>query len=119
MRKPATTAVPVHPLLAERYFGQGLDAFWQRRYAEAEKAFKQAVANFDQDARYQYFLGLARYQQGGKAKREAARYDFGQGARLEAASRPNRVEVNASLERLQGELRQVLDRYRQKAGAAE
>jgi hypothetical protein len=113
------TLARYNPLLAERYFGQGLDAFWQCRYAEAEKAFKQAVANFDQDARYQYFLGLARWQQGGKAKREAARFDFGQGARLEAANRPNRVEVNASLERLQGDLRQVLDRYRQKAGAAE
>ena len=113
------TMARYNPLLAERYFGQGLEAFWQRRYPEAEKAFKQAVANYDQDARYQYYLGLSRYQQGGKAKREAARYDFGQGARLEAANRPNATEVNASLERLQGPLRQTLDRYRQKAGAAE
>ena len=77
------------------------------------------MSYFDQDARYQYFLGLARYQQQTKAKREAARYDFTQGARLEAANRPHAYQVNASLERLQGQLRQVLDRYREKAGASE
>jgi hypothetical protein len=107
------------PLLAERHFGKGLEAFWQRRYPEAEKEFKKAVSYYDQDARYQYYLGLARYQQPTKAKRDAARYDFQQGARLEAANRPHAYQVNASLERLQGSLRQVLDRYREKAGASE
>jgi hypothetical protein len=113
------TVARYQPLLAERHFGQGLEAFWQRRYPEAEAHFKKAVSYYDQDARYQYFLGLARWQQRTKAKRAAAEYDFAQGARLEAASRPHAYQVNASLERLQGQLRQVLDRYREKAGASE
>jgi tetratricopeptide (TPR) repeat protein len=112
--------MPRHnPLLAERHFGRGLDYFWQRRYKEAENQFKQAVANYDQDARYLYYLGLARYQQQTKAKREAARYDFGAAAKLEGASRPSSAQVNASLERLQGTLRQVLDRYRARSGGSD
>jgi hypothetical protein len=105
------------PLLAERHFGKGLDLFWARRYRPAEEEFKKAVAFYDQDARYLYFLGMARFQQGTKGKREAARFDFGKAAQLEAASRPHSYDVNASLERLQGELRQVVDRYRRRSGA--
>ncbi len=106
-----------NPLLAERHFGEGLDLFWARRYRQAEEQFQKAVSYYDQDARYLYYLGMARYQQKTKAKREAARYDFRRAAELEATSRPHSYQVNASLERLQGEMRQVLDRYRRRSGA--
>ncbi len=99
---------------AERHFGKGLDAYWAGRYPLAEEQFRQAVINYDQDARYQYFLGLARYAQDTKAKREAAVQAWREGARLEAARRPHTIYVNASMERVQGEVRQILNNYRQK-----
>jgi tetratricopeptide (TPR) repeat protein len=105
-------------LLAERHYGRGLQLYWQRKYAEAEEELRKAVQFFDQDARYVYFLALSRYQQKSRAKRDAADFDFSQAARLEAMNRPHTTEVNASLERVQGELRQVLNSYRQKGAAA-
>ncbi len=108
-----------NPVQAERHFGKGLDYFWARNYPLAEEEFKKAVSYYDQDARYPYFLGMARYRQKGRAKREAAAFAFNAGAKLEAASRPHSGHVNQSLERVQGELRQVLDRYRQKMAASQ
>ncbi|MCC6417092.1 MAG: hypothetical protein IT429_02455 [Gemmataceae bacterium] len=100
--------------LADRHFGKGLEYYWARRYPEAEAQFKQAIGYYDLDARFHYYLGLARHQQKTRAKREAAALDFAEGARLESMSRPHSVRVNASLERLQGPLRQILNGYRQK-----
>ena len=101
--------------LAEVHFGKGLHQYWSQRYADAEAQFKQAAGFFSQDARYQYYLGLAQYAQQSKAKREAAFYSFEQGARLEADNRPPVAEINASLERVQGDLRKVLNSIRSKA----
>jgi len=106
---------PPNSLLAERHFGKGLHDFWQGQYPAAEEQFRKTVAYFDQDARFHYYLGLACLLQGTKAKRQQARYNFDVGARLERENRPGPVAVNASLERLQGQLRQYLDDYRQKA----
>jgi len=106
--------IQIDPLLAQRFFAKGVEYFGAREYAKAEKEFQLAVSYFDRDARYHYFLGMARYQQNTKAKREAAAFDFATGTRLEAANRPDSVRINASLERIQGPLRQVLSEYRQK-----
>jgi tetratricopeptide (TPR) repeat protein len=104
------------PRLAERFFSKGLDYYWQRKYKDAEFQFAQAKSYYETDARYHYFLGLARFQQKDKKKLEAAKFDLTEGARLEALSRPDTVRVNASLERVQGPLRQLIAEYRQKAG---
>jgi tetratricopeptide (TPR) repeat protein len=101
-----------NPDIAEKFFGLGMHHYWERRYAEAEAQFKQAVGYFDQDARYQYFLGLAQLAQRSKLKRDQAYFSFEKGARMEAAGRPGVVEVNFSLERVQGELRQLLNEFR-------
>jgi hypothetical protein len=103
------------PALAEQFFGQGLHLYWTRNYAEAEIQFKQAVQYYNQDARYQYFLGLSLLPQKGSLKRDAAYHAFETGARLEAANRPSMGEVNASLERIQGPLRNYLNSFRQRA----
>jgi tetratricopeptide (TPR) repeat protein len=100
---------------ASRHYGRGLERFWNRRYEQAEEEFRQAVANDPEDARYRYFLGLARYLQNSKAKREAAVYDFEQAATLERFNRPESVAVNASFERLPYSLRQMLNNYRQRS----
>ena len=107
-------ALTLDPQLADAHNNLGVLYDRMGRPTEAEEEFKKAVSFFDQDARYQYFLGLSRLQQKTKAKQSAAFYDFEQGARLEAANRPHRTVVNASLERVQGELRQTLNGFRQK-----
>src|SRR5207248_10291542 len=100
---------PPNPALAERHFGRGAHLFWQRNYAAAEREFDEALRYFPSDARYLWFLGLARYQQGKSSYHE----DFRQAAALEQSGSPNRAEVNAALERVQGPVRGVLGRYRQ------
>ena len=108
-------AVQINPVQAERHFGKGLEYFWNKNYTEAEEQFKTAVSLFDQDARYRYFLGLARYLQNTPQKKTQAGFDFEQGAHLEGARQPSTREINASLERIQGQLRRVLNSYREKA----
>jgi tetratricopeptide (TPR) repeat protein len=106
------------PILAERHFGEGYHLYWSGKYADAEAQFKKSVQYFDKDARFQYFLGLAQYHQKTKSKRDAAYFAWEQGARLEAkaATNPFAVrEINASLERVQGNERQLLNSYRYKA----
>ncbi|MCI0457131.1 MAG: hypothetical protein L0Z62_09145 [Gemmataceae bacterium] len=115
LQRPGSPERP-NPQLAERHFGKGLELYWARQFAGAEKEFVQAINYFDQDARYQYFLGLARWQQNTKKKREAAAWDFEVAARLEAQRRPHTYHINASLERVQGPVRQVLSDFREKLG---
>ena len=111
------------PLLAERHFGEGMHHYWLRQYTQAEAQFKQAVKWDDKDARYQYFLGLAQLHQQTKLKRDGAIFAFERGAQLEAAAIAadpySARRINQSLERIQGELRQLLNRYRFKTDAAQ
>ncbi len=108
-------AARANPALAEQFFGKGLHLFWSRHYPEAETQFKQAIQYYNQDARYQYFLGMSLLGQKGNLKRDAAYFAFEKGAQLEAANRPSMSEVNLSLERIQGPLRTFLNAFRQKA----
>ncbi|MFN4259395.1 MAG: hypothetical protein ACK4RK_08845 [Gemmataceae bacterium] len=95
--------------LAEKHFASGLRHYYSRRYEEAEKDFLEAIRYFDQDARYLYFLGLARLPQG---KVQEAREDFRFGGLLERQNRPTSAAVSVSLERVQGSVRQTLNNYR-------
>jgi tetratricopeptide (TPR) repeat protein len=101
---------PPDPLMAEAYFAKGLRFYFDRRYEDAERELLEAVHYSDQDARYQYFLGLARLAQQGK--RDMALEDFRQAARLEKQDRPNRFAVSAALERVQGPARRILNEIR-------
>ena len=111
--QPEVAAEP-NPLMGEKHFGKGLDFFWARRYTEAEMEFVKAVFYSDDDARYRYFLGLSRYVQGTSDKRNLAGADFEKGVQLERQRRPSMREVNASLERVQGDLRRVVNAYRER-----
>jgi TolA-binding protein len=116
-------AAAPNPLLAERHFGEGLHYYWAKKYPEAEAQFRQAIRYYQRDARFEYYLGLAQYHQSSKEKRDAAKYSFEQGAIKEAKAaqtNPDAVrDVNASLERIQGELRQYLNSFRYKAQSGE
>jgi tetratricopeptide (TPR) repeat protein len=109
----------LNPLLAEKLYGIGLHFFHLKRYAEAEEQFRQAISFFDKDARYYYFLGMAQVAQGSRAKRDAAYHAWEQASRLEANSRPSTREVNAALERIQGNRRTLLDSYRAKSAGTQ
>jgi tetratricopeptide (TPR) repeat protein len=100
---------PPDQLLAERHFGNGLRFYFDRQYPQAEKELLEAVRYNDQDARYLYYLGLSRLLQG---KREVALEDFRVGANLERQDRPSPAAVAGSLERVQGPVRQTLNKYR-------
>lgn len=97
-----------NPVEAERFFATGLAFYFNKKYLEAEKAFMAAVENERQDARYQYYLGLARLAQN---KAEAAEA-FEAASKYEKLGRPSRAAVSTSLERVQGPQRQVLNMYR-------
>lgn len=108
-----------NPVMAERHFGEGMHLYWSMDYEKAEAQFKSAVRYFDRDARYQYYLGLSQLAQKTKLKRDAAYYAFEVGARLEAkavTSNPYAArDINMSLERIQGPVREVLNSFRVKA----
>jgi hypothetical protein len=103
---------PPQPLLAEKHFSLGLDYFFAHQYPKAETEFAEAIRFFGNDARYHYYLGLSRLLQNASSKVGAAIESFRQGKRLEDQGNPDRADVDASLEKVQGQPRQVLSRYR-------
>ncbi|MFO0927033.1 MAG: hypothetical protein U0736_08320 [Gemmataceae bacterium] len=107
LRRPESKETP-NPLRSEKHYAAGLNQYFAGQYGRAEKEFLSAVENDRNDARYHYFLGLARLAQG---KREAYE-DFDQGARLERQGRPDSAAVAAALERVQGQMRWVLNAAR-------
>jgi tetratricopeptide (TPR) repeat protein len=109
LQRPSPTAGAVNPDLASQLFSDGAKLFFERRYDRAEELFAKSVSNNAQDARYLYFLGLARWQQG---KREVAAEDFKAAAALERQGHPASRVVSDSLERIQGDPRRTLNQYR-------
>jgi tetratricopeptide (TPR) repeat protein len=102
---------PSDPLLAEEYYAAGLHQYFIGNYVRAERDFSDAAFYNDEDARYVYFLGLARLPQPGK--RDLAVEDFRQAARLEQVGRPPAAAVSLALERVQGPARHLLNRVRE------
>lgn len=95
-------------LEAERFFSSGLTLYFNKNFSAAEKAFLAAVENERQDARYHYYLGLARLAQ---QKPEAVE-SFEYASMKERQGKPSRAAVSKSLERVQGPARLELNRYR-------
>jgi hypothetical protein len=108
LRRPASLGTS-NPMDAEKHFAAGLNFYFDRDYANAEKELLHAVENNSQDARYFYFLGLSRLELN---RRRDAAADFDQGAKLESLNRPAPAAVSESLERIQGPTRQTLNEVR-------
>jgi tetratricopeptide (TPR) repeat protein len=104
---------PPDPVLAEEYYAAGLREYFDGNYVAAERDFSDASTYYDQDARYLYFLGLARLPQSGK--RDQALEDFRQAGRLEQLNKPSPAAVSVALERVQGPARHLLNRIREDA----
>lgn len=96
----------------EQAYGHGLVELRAGRFAAAEDYFNSAVKHNDRDARYWYFLGLAKLCQGRNGEAEL---DFHQGAEREQRNLPNPSEVNRSLERWPVGVREVINRARARA----
>lgn len=98
---------PPNELAANRHFTAGVDQYWAGDYPAAERELLQAIHFSGQDARYYYYLGLARLALPGK--RGLAYDDFRMAGLLERGSRPGSVVVGRSLERVQGPARLLLN----------
>ena len=106
---PSAEVLEGNPLLAEAAYMAGVQQYWSGAHDRAEEQFLSAIRNDGRDARYHYYLGLALLSQ---QKRSAAQQEFQRGAELERQGRPSRAAVNAALERIQGSMRQSVERYR-------
>jgi TolA-binding protein len=96
-------------VMAYRHYSAGRTLYLAGRYLRAQAEFQAAVDGDPADARYQYYLGLARWSQGAH---RAAADNFRQGARLERDHKPSRVFVSAALEELPEEAVRALAVYR-------
>ncbi|HTU91954.1 MAG TPA: hypothetical protein VMF69_17865 [Gemmataceae bacterium] len=100
----------LNPIEAEKHFAAGLNFYFDRDYANAEKEFLLTIENDSQDARFFYFLGLSRLAQN---HRRDAFADFTQGVVLERLNRPSPAAVSESLERIQGPTRRLVNGFRE------
>jgi TolA-binding protein len=109
---PAAGAKSPDRMQAEEHYEAGHQAYWQGRYKVAAQEFANAIREAGQpspDARYLYYLGLARFQQGDE---QEARDAFLQASAIEREHSVQRPAINGALERVQGQARAVLDTYR-------
>jgi hypothetical protein len=97
-------------------YSRGVHAYFAGRPSEAESLLSRALATSDHDPRLFYFRALSLLQLGRDAE---ARGDMAVGAALEA-ERLNRYSIGAALQRVQGNHRLLLEKYRRQArsGAA-
>jgi tetratricopeptide (TPR) repeat protein len=108
LQKPDPNLVP-DDSLAIKHYSDGLEFYRKGDYKKAEVELVQAIRYDPKDARYHYFLGMARWHDG---RHEAATEDFKAGSLLELRGQPTYRVVNASLERVQGDLRKAVEKYR-------
>lgn len=92
---------------ADRAFANGVEDYNAGRFSGAERFFEAAVSKNPNDARYWYFLGLAKFQQ----TRDASEA-FKKGADLEARNLPNSNEISMLLIDVQGAARLALNAAR-------
>ena len=94
---------------AYEHYTKGLRAYRDGNYQDAEKEFQEAVENDQQDARYYYYLGLARWSLG---KKEVAADDFRAGAKLEKENKPSHIFIQLALDGAEEEALRDLGRFR-------
>jgi hypothetical protein len=91
-------------------YGGGIHQYFDAHYEEAIHLFNFAIDENDNDARAFYFRGLSQL---GLDNFEAADSDFRRGASIETGSDKRRSGlVTESLERIQGPIRILLEKYR-------
>ncbi len=96
-------------------YGSGVHAYFAGDYVAAYDALTAAINGGSKDPRAYYFRGLV-YLKLGRAPEAAM--DFRKGAELESKDTNQFYDVGRALERVQGEPRLELERYRVKARMA-
>lgn len=90
-------------------YSKGVHAYFDGDYDQAIVHLDKAITGGTYDPRAYYFRGLAKFQQGNQ---EEARGDFLTAAEMELAGTPQYFPINRSLERVQGDSRQLLEETR-------
>ena len=107
----ASTAGAQEDVLNELY-GSGVHAFNSGDYRQAYNDLVMAVRSGSKDPRVFYYRGLTYLRLG---RPQEAQADFKKGAALEMADSDRFYPVSKSLERIQGQARQQIERYRSSA----
>jgi hypothetical protein len=96
--------------LLGQIYGNGVHAYFAQDYVKAHELLSSAIDAHAQDPRCYYFRGLALLKLG---RPEEAESDFERGAKLESSIDPVRAyDVARALERVQGNDRTTLEKYR-------
>jgi len=102
-------------VVLEQLYGNGVIAYFSGNDAKAHKYLTAAIQDGSRDPRCYYFRGLADLRLG---REEDAEIDFKKGAELESRDVNSVYDVPRSLERIQGEVRLKIERYRMQARLA-
>ncbi|HUT10717.1 MAG TPA: tetratricopeptide repeat protein [Thermoguttaceae bacterium] len=106
---------PAQDAVLGQLYGSGVHAFFSRDYVEAHELLTSAIDGGTRDPRPYYYRGLT-YQKLGRE--EQAEVDFEKGADLESRDIDRLFNVGRSLERIHGQVRLDLERYRMDARLA-
>jgi len=93
-------------------YGSGVHAFNSGQYRDAYNDLTMAIRSGSKDPRVYYYRGLAYLRLG---RPQEAQSDFRKGASLEMADTDRFYPVSKSLERIQGQARAQIERYRSSA----
>ena len=93
-------------------YGSGVHAFNSGQYRDAYNDLTMAIRSGSRDPRVYYYRGLAYLRLG---RPHEAQGDFRKGASLEMADTDRFYPVSKSLERIQGQARAQIERYRSSA----
>ncbi len=110
-----TASAPAGDAVLEQRYGSGVHAYFSGDYLAAHKRFTAAIDGGTKDPRTYYFRGLANLKLG---RRPEAKMDFQRGAELESEDLNRFYDVGKALERVQGDERLLLERYRVEARMA-
>ena len=105
---PLSTSESIARDRAVAVYNTGIQLYFANRFYEADAEFAKSTQADPNDARYWYFLGLARYAQGKPDAVEA----YKRGAECESRNQPNARDINAALERVPRTAKQSLTAYR-------
>lgn len=93
-------------------YGSGVHAYNSGAFREAYDDLSMAIRNGSKDPRVYYYRGLAYLRLG---RPQEARLDFQKGAALEMGDTDHFYPVSKALERVQGQARAQIERYRSNA----